>query len=277
SMQLHTLSNAGITNIGIQREHNEDFFAIDTQIQVTDTPAGRVCKAKGLYILCDGMGGHAAGEVASALAGETLQLYFQEHWTDALPKESIIYDGIVLANQVIYEQNQASESEGSRRMGTTLVMLLVHDTKAAIAHVGDSRIYRFTRRQGLEQLTVDHEVGQREIARGVDPAVAYSRPDAYQLTQALGPRSPDFIRPDIKFFEMHEDSLFILGSDGLTDNDLLETYYESYVEPLIATNANLDEGAFGLIDLANQVNGHDNITALLVRVKLRPKLSLLSR
>ena len=76
---------------------------------------------------------------------------------------------------------------------------------------------------------------------------------------------------------MNEDSLFILGSDGLTDNDLLETYCESHIEPFISSNANLDEGAYHLIELANQVNGHDNITVLLVRVKLRPKLSMLHR
>ena len=221
------------------------------------------------------MGGHAAGEVASAAAGEALQVYFQEHWSDELPDEAMIHEAIVAANHVIYEQNQADASEGSRRMGTTLVMLLVQDTKVAIAHVGDSRIYRFSRRQGLEQLTVDHEVGQREIARGVAPDVAYARPDAYQLTQALGPRDQDFIRPDIQFMEMNEDSLFILGSDGLTDNDLIETYCESHIEPLISTNANLDEGVYNLIELANQVNGHDNITVLVVRVKLRPKLSVL--
>ena len=272
-MQLHTLSNAGMTNIGIQRDHNEDFFSMDTHVHTFDLPSGRVCKAKGLYILCDGMGGHAAGEVASAAAGEALQTYFQEYWGDELPDEATIHEAIVTANHVIYEQNQADASEGARRMGTTLVMLLVQETKVAIAHVGDSRIYRFSRRQGLEQLTVDHEVGQREIARGVAPDVAYARPDAYQLTQALGPRDQDFIRPDIQFMEMNEDSLFILGSDGLTDNDLLETYCESYIEPLISTNANLEEGVYNLIELANQVNGHDNITVLVVRVKLRPKLS----
>ncbi|MEM9218813.1 MAG: serine/threonine phosphatase [Cyanobacteria bacterium P01_F01_bin.150] len=276
-MQLHTLSNAGMTNIGIQRDHNEDFFSMDTTVRTFDLPSGRVCEAKGLYILCDGMGGHAAGEIASAAAGEALHKYFQEHWTDELPDETTVYDAVVEANRVIYEQNQADASEGARRMGTTLVMLLVQDTKAVIAHVGDSRIYRFSRRQGLEQLTIDHEVGQREIARGVAPDVAYARPDAYQLTQALGPRAQDFIRPDIQFIDMNEDSLFILGSDGLTDNDLLETYCESHIEALISTSANLDEGVYNLIELANQINGHDNITVLLVRVKLRPKLSVLHR
>ncbi|NER00428.1 MAG: serine/threonine phosphatase, partial [Cyanothece sp. SIO2G6] len=276
-MQLHTLSHVGLTSNGIQRDHNEDFFVTETHMSNVETPSDRRCSAKGLYILCDGMGGHSAGEVASALAAETIQIYFKKHWSEQLPDEAAIREGIILSNQVIYERNQADHSEGFRRMGTTLVMLLVQDTKVAIAHVGDSRIYRFTRRQGLEQLTLDHEVGQREITRGVDPSVAYARPDAQQLTQALGPRDQDFIRPDINFWEMNEDSLFILGSDGLTDNDLLETYCHSHIEPLISGNANLDEGADNLVDLANQVNGHDNITVILVRVKLRPKLSLIGR
>ena len=77
---------------------------------------------------------------------------------------------------------------GSGRMGTTLVMAVVVNHQVVVAHVGDSRLYRLTRQKGLQQITVDHEVGQREIQRGIDPDIAYSRPDAYQLTQALGPR-----------------------------------------------------------------------------------------
>jgi len=157
-------------------------------------------------------------------------------------------------------------------MGTTLVMLLVQDTEVAIAHVGDSRLYRYTRKRGLEQITIDHEVGQREIQRGVDPDIAYARPDAYQLTQALGPRDEHFIKPDVQYLELNEDTLLLLCSDGLTDNDLLENHWQSHIEPLISSQANLDQGVRQLIDLANQCNGHDNITAIAVRAKVRPNL-----
>jgi protein phosphatase len=71
-----------------------------------------------------------------------------------------------LANQAIYDVNQQNARSGSGRMGTTLVLVLIQDTQVVVAHVGDSRLYQLTRKQGLEQLTVDHEVGQREILRG---------------------------------------------------------------------------------------------------------------
>ena len=108
-----------------------------------------------------GWGGHSAGEIASAMAVETLQNYFYAYWQDELPDEATIQEGILLANRTIYQTNLENERSGNGMMGTTLVMALLHDTHLAIAHVGDSRIYRVTRNNGLEQLTQDHEVGQK--------------------------------------------------------------------------------------------------------------------
>lgn len=279
-MQLFSLDDAGQTDVGRQRSHNEDRFGIETQIRKTQTLSGKVVHARGLYILCDGMGGHASGEVASQLAVETLRNYFKQYWQESdeqkkdakLPTVEVIREAIQLANKVIYNVNQEGSRSGSGRMGTTLVMLLVQDTEAAIAHVGDSRMYRYTRKRGLEQMTLDHEVGQREIARGVEPEIAYGRPDAYQLTQALGPRDEYFVNPDIQFFEVNEDMVLILASDGLTDNDLLENYCQTHVAPLVSSQTNLDHGVNKLVELANQYNGHDNITAIAVRAKVRPNL-----
>ncbi|AKG23310.1 serine/threonine phosphatase [Calothrix sp. 336/3] len=272
-MQLASLENAGITDVGKQRHHNEDFFGTDSQIHKIESPSFRSFQGKGLYILCDGMGGHAGGEVASNLAVNTLREYFQNHWQgDELPSKEIISAGIYQANQAIYNLNQQESRSGVGRMGTTLVMLLIQNTQAAVAHVGDSRLYCLTRKQGLEQLTVDHEVGQREIARGIPPEAAYSRPDAYQLTQAIGPRDDNFIFPDIQFLEIAEDSLFILASDGLSDNDLLESNWHSHLLPLLSSGTNLETGARDLIDLANDYNGHDNITVVLIRAKVRPNM-----
>jgi protein phosphatase len=149
-------------------------------------------------------------------------------------------------------------------------MLLMQNTKLAVAHLGDSRLYRLTPKGGLEQMTVDHEVGQREIAKGLSPSVAYARPDAYQLTQALGPRDADFVHPDINFFEIHEDCLLLLVSDGLSDHDLLETNWQTHLTPLLSSSTNLESGLSDLVDLANEYNGHDNITAILIRVKVSP-------
>ncbi|MDZ8056225.1 MAG: serine/threonine phosphatase [Aulosira sp. ZfuVER01] len=272
-MQLSSLQDTGQTDVGRQRHHNEDYFGIETNINKLELPRTRVLQARGLYILCDGMGGHAGGEVASELAVNTLRQYFQEHWiANQLPTEDDIREAVYLANQAIYDLNQKDARSGVGRMGTTLVMLLIQDSHAAVAHVGDSRLYCVTHKRGLEQITVDHEVGQREITRGVEASIAYARPDAYQLTQALGPRDEHSINPDVEFFEINEDTLFILASDGLSDNDLLESHWQTHLLPLLGSGTNLEAGVTDLIDLANQYNGHDNITAILIRAKVRPNL-----
>lgn len=271
-MQLLSLTDAGSSDNGRARRHNEDCFGISTEIRKQQNNRGQKVQGKGLYVVCDGMGGHAAGEVASALAVETLQKYFHNLEGDSLPEREAIAQGILLANQTIYQVNQDQESQGSGRMGTTLVLALVQDNAIAIAHVGDSRIYRINRKWGLEQLTTDHEVGQRAIQDGIDPKIAYSRPDAYQLTQALGPHDDQYVQPDIRFLEVQEDTLLLLCSDGLSDNELVETHWQTHLSPLLSSSANLDEGLNKLITLANQHNGHDNITAILVRLKVQPYL-----
>ena len=271
-MDIEKIDHASRSDVGSQRDHNEDFFGITTTVITEEKSHSKTLTVRNLYLVCDGMGGHAAGEVASAMAVETLQNYFHTHWHDELPNEATIKDGILLANKTLCEINSKNSRSGSGRMGTTLVMALIQNRQLAIAHVGDSRIYRFTRKRGLEQLTVDHEVGQREINRGVEPEIAYGRPDAYQLTQALGPRESKHLRPSINFWEIEEDSLLLLCSDGLSDNQLLQKHGESYLKPLISSSADLESGLSELIDFANEYNGHDNITAILVRVKLKPHL-----
>ncbi|MBA2750528.1 MAG: serine/threonine phosphatase [Tatlockia sp.] len=273
-MQLIGLEDAGLTDVGGQRQHNEDCFGIETAVNKLEFPRGKNVQARGLYILCDGMGGHAGGEVASSMAVKTLQQYFQENWLGAqLPSEEVIREAVQLANKVIYDANQQDARSGVGRMGTTLVMVLLQDNQVAVAHVGDSRLYRLNRKLGLEQVTLDHEVGQREILRGIDPGLAYARPDAYQLTQALGPRDENYVNPDVQFLELNEDTLFILASDGLSDNNLVEQYWQSHLEPLLSSSSNLEQGVNALIDLANQYNGHDNITAVVVRAKVAPRQS----
>lgn len=271
-MKLSSIVDASCTDIGLQREHNEDFFGIESKIIKQDSNLGTTVTAKGLYIVCDGMGGHSAGEVASSMAVKTLQNYFQTHWQETMPTEEAIEEGVLLANQTLYQTNIDNSRSGNGRMGTTLVMALLQDTELAIAHVGDSRIYQITSQRGLEQLTLDHEVGQREINRGVSPEIAYARSDAYQLTQALGPRDDHYVKPEIKWLEIREDSLILLCSDGLCDHNLLESHWETYLSPLISSSANLKEGLLKLIDFANEYNGHDNITAILIRIKLKPTL-----
>ncbi len=274
SMEIADLKEAVVTDNGRQRDHNEDYYGIKTSVKHLETPDKRSVNIKGLHIVCDGMGGHSAGEVASAMAVDTLTTYFDEHWQDQLPEEETIREGILLANKTIYESNLENNSSGNGMMGTTLVMSLLQNTSCAIAHIGDSRIYSVTQSRGLEQLTQDHEVGQREINRGVEPEIAYGRPDAYQLTQALGPRGNRFIKPAIEFFDIDEDCLILLCSDGLSDNDFLETTWQTYLQPLMNNNTNLQSGLYDLIEMANQHNGHDNITGILLRIKLQPNFEV---
>jgi len=271
-MRLLSVKEVGLTDIGRRRGHNEDYFAMDTTIKKSESSRGIYVSAKGLFLVCDGMGGHAGGEVASATAVKCLSEYFQQNWGDELPSAQTIREGILNANETIYSLNKDKGQVGAGRMGTTLTLTLVQDTKAAIAHVGDSRIYRVTRKWGLELLTVDHCVAQAEIRQGVDPEIAYARPDAYQLTQALGPRDNSFVNPDIRFLDIKEDTLFLMCSDGLYDNNLFESNWEKILLPLISSKASLEEGVAQIIDLGNQVNGHDNLTCVLVRIKVQPNL-----
>lgn len=266
--QLTYLGSAGLTIDGRDRHHNEDYFVIEQQLIQRIDPHQHSVLGRGLYILCDGMGGHAGGEIASSLAAETLRHYFQTHWQDKLPDGQTIQNAIYAANDALFHKNE--EKAGSNRMGTTLVMALVQDTHIHIAHVGDSRLYRLTHQYGLEQITIDHEVGQRDIQRGILPNVAYSRPDAYQLTQALGPRESTALVPDLQSLSVTEDTLFLICSDGLTDNDLIETHCDQHLLPLLQAQISLEQGVSNLVTLANEHNGHDNITVIAILMRVHP-------
>jgi protein phosphatase len=275
-MKLAQVDDIGQSHVGRQRNHNEDWFLTQTQLTRASDPKHANLNTKGLYILCDGMGGHAAGEVASQMAVETLRNYFAERWADTLPDQAALIAAVIQANQAIFDINQAKASSGIGRMGTTLVMVLLQDLTMTVTHVGDSRLYSYCKRLGLQQLTVDHEVGQREIYRGIEPAIAYARPDAYHLTQALGPRDQSNLSPIVSYHDISEDTLLILCSDGLSDNNLLESYTDTHIAPLLSARTSLETGVSQLIDLANEKNGHDNITAVVVRVKLKPDMGFLS-
>lgn len=267
--QLLAIEEAGYTNTGRQRRHNEDTFAIWTRSDRQMLPTGNTLSVRGLYILCDGMGGHEGGEVASAIAVKTLTDYFQKHWVQTdLPDGDTIKQGIYLANQAIFQENKNQSRGGTRRMGTTLVMALLQNTQVAIAHVGDSRLYAFDRQNQLQQLTTDHEVGQRRIQRGISPEIAYSSPDAYQLTQAIGPYDTEFLSPSVQYIELEKDTLLLLASDGLTDNQFVETQATKNLDEMLAWEANLTQQVRTLVACANDHNGHDNLSAIAIRTKI---------
>ncbi|MGC1308837.1 MAG: serine/threonine phosphatase [Phormidesmis sp.] len=282
-MKLVAVEEAGRSDVGRQRDHNEDCFFISSSTQKRADNSGQSTRAHCLYVLCDGMGGHDGGEVASQLAAQTLSDYFEAHWPhplpgqplSPLPEETSVIEAVKLANQAIYDINEKEARAGHERMGTTLVIVLLQGSEAVVAHVGDSRLYQHTRRMGLRQVTTDHEVGQREIARGIPYNIAYARPDAYQLTQALGPRGSEDLQPSVSYLTFSEDTLLLLCSDGLSDNGLVEDYLGSHIDPMLRGEKDLEGGMDDLVNLANEVNGHDNISAIAIRLKVSPDLTAL--
>lgn len=279
-MKLISIESAGRTDVGRQRDHNEDCFFISSSTVKRADNQGQTTEAHSLYVLCDGMGGHAGGEVASQLAAETLSAYFTKHWPHPLPGEApsplpnkeTLVEAVGLANQAIFDINEKESRAGHERMGTTLVVVLLQGTEAVVAHVGDSRLYQHTRRIGLRQITTDHEVGQREMQRGIPQEIAYARPDAYQLTQALGPRGNADLAPSVSYLSFSEDTLLLLCSDGLSDNNLVEDYLSTHLDPILKGKKEIEMGIDELIKLGNEVNGHDNISAIAIRVKVSPDL-----
>ncbi len=273
TVQLQDLTYAGKTDVGMQRDRNEDDFvaifqtrSINGKSQISDR------SRRGLFVLCDGMGGHEGGEVASAIAVNSITDQFRPFWVDTLPGEKKLNEIICNANQAIFSKNENEKRQALGRMGTTLVVLGIHDLDVVIAHVGDSRIYKVTHSPNLEsilepkleQITRDHEVLNQLLDLGVEPEVAQSRPDAHQLTQALGPHSSDCLEPAIAFFVLTEPTLFLLCSDGLCDNDVVDDNWRSHLLPILNKEVDLQTGLDRLIELGNNVNGHDNLTAILV-------------
>lgn len=284
AMHLQNITYAGKTDVGMQRDRNEDDFvaifqtrSINGKSQISDR------SHRGLFVLCDGMGGHDGGEVASAIAVNAITEQFRPFWVDTLPGEKKLNEIICSANQAIFTKNESEQRKSLGRMGTTLAMLAIHDLDIVIAHVGDSRIYKVTNRPNvdpnvdlnldpkLEQITRDHEVLNQLLDLGIELKVALSRPDIHQLTQALGPNSSDRVEPSINFFTLTEPTLFLLCSDGLCDNDVIENNLRSHLLPILNKEIDLQTGLDNLIDLGNNLNGHDNLTAILVLCELADK------
>ena len=282
---LQSIAYAGKTDVGKQRDRNEDDFItifqtrnIDGKSQISDR------SDRGLFVLCDGMGGHEGGEIASAIAVNSISEQFRPFWIDTLPGERTLTEIISNANQAIFSKNESEQRLSLGRMGTTMVMLAIHDLDVMIAHVGDSRIYKVTNNPiksnqqkfpptnpeylsetaKLEQITRDHEVLNQLLDLGLDLESAQSRPDAHQLTQAMGPHPSDILDPDIKSFSLTESTLFLLCSDGLCDNDAIEQNWQTHLLPILNRQIDIQTGVDNLIELGNKVNGHDNLTVILV-------------
>lgn len=242
------------SNVGRVRKENEDAFIADPE--------------QGIFIVCDGMGGHAAGEVASrtaveVLAAELRQVMHVIRELDAKNKPSdrqqvceLLDAAVQHACKRIYQIS--TDNPDYRGMGTTLTCLVVAGAMGYIAHVGDSRIY-LVRGGRVYQLTEDHTVVAEQLKRGlVTPEEAKDAPYRSVLTRAVGIQ--EYVHVDTLPFEILPADYFVLCSDGLSN------YVKG--EELLAflTNFQANEVPEKLVDTANERGGRDNITCVLVDV-----------
>ncbi len=244
------------SEIGRVRENNEDKF----DFYEPDEP-WRLASRGSVYLVCDGMGGHEAGQIASELAAK-LFLHHYYHG-DGTPQEAA-ERAVLQAHAYIQRMGQTIPSR--RDMGTTLTALILRQAEGILVHVGDSRCYRL--RDGeLQQLTRDHTLVQEWVEQGLlTPETARHSPYGSVITQAIGVESErGSLRPDIETFPLQEGDLFLLCSDGLTD--LLE---DAEIAEILRTQPPT-QAAWTLIDRALAEGGRDNITVVLVQIReLRP-------
>jgi len=234
---------AAVSDRGRKRASNEDAFGYSAE--------------HGVYVVCDGMGGAAAGEIASSLAvDEVMRLLTQRAGTNPLPADA--EQAVAAANQAIF--SRAERSQKLSGMGTTLVVLLVEERRAWLLNVGDSRGYRL-RNSHLEQITIDHSLVEEQIRLGrMSQSEAQRSPLRNVITRALG--TQNVVTPDVFELEAEPGDLFLLCSDGLT-----RELSDPLIESLLLVGAPLDELCTRLVAAANKAGGHDNITSLLVRAE----------
>ncbi|APZ42220.1 Stp1/IreP family PP2C-type Ser/Thr phosphatase [Acidihalobacter ferrooxydans] len=244
-----------VSDRGLVRQKNEDYVVADGKI--------------GVFVLADGMGGHRGGEVASEIAAKTVLKHLQSKVPELLPgelDERVGYTGesvaareaVIKANQEIYQTAQTQpQYEG---MGTTLVVVAFYLDRMSVAHVGDSRLYRF--RQGqLAQLTSDHTMRQELIDRGF-----YTENEAGNMiqrnlvTRALGVDTS--VAVDVREDLVLPDDFYLMCSDGLYD--MLD---DEMIAAVIKEENSTENCAHKLVNMANSSGGKDNISVICIRKK----------
>ena len=277
-----TVRIASATDVGQQRDHNEDACYPDIKRQKRTEQADSLRDR--LAIVCDGLGGHDGGEVASSLAIKTLEqqlktlLHQAENDSDFSAQGFIAQLEMVVrvVNNQIVAINDQQQRQAQQRMGTTLVMAVMPhphgqpSNEVYVVHVGDSRLYCVTK-DNLRQVTLDDDVATRETTLGYN-FYAYSsqRIDGGALIQALGTRGSDMLVPRVQRFSLDEDCVLLLCSDGLSDFDRVEQIYDNYLLPILTEDKPLARSCQDLIDQANELNGHDNITVAVMRCRFAP-------
>lgn len=244
---------AAATDVGRVREQNEDAWA--------------AVPAVGLYAVADGMGGHAAGEVASRLAVEAVRESVGGRAPDTVAAaRSVLAEAVRAAGRRIREQ--AREHPERRGMGTTLTaLLLIPEGRGVVAHVGDSRAYRMRDRR-LGRLTRDHTWVQARVDSGeLTEDEARRHPASSVLTRALGADGGS--EPDLFEIEWRAGDVYLLCSDGLTAA-VGEPELEAELGRALREADDLDGAAGELVREANRRGGPDNITVVLVHPEERP-------
>jgi serine/threonine protein phosphatase PrpC len=264
-----TCEIATLSDTGPMRRRNEDACYPDSSSFLKLPSACEV-----LTIVCDGIGGHEGGNVASAKAIETIcerVITLQSGQAGLTPDTLIaeLEESARAANDAISDQNNDEQRQGRQRMGTTLVMAVARAHEIYITHVGDSRAYWISP-HACYQVTLDDDVASREVRLGYALyRDAVQQPAAGSLVQALGMGASNMLHPTAQRFIVDADSIFLLCSDGLSDNDRVEQYWESEILPVLAGSRDLPTCAKKLVDIGNNENGHDNVTVALLYCQVK--------
>jgi len=231
-----------LTDVGCQRTNNEDGFGYDLESKI--------------FVVCDGMGGMAAGEVASATAVKALVEHFSQSAGAEASSEERLYRAIVTANQQVHLMAQGNEE--LRGMGTTLVSACIEGRRLLIGNVGDSRAY-FMRGGVCAQITHDHSFLAEQVRKGaMNLEEAKASPLQSVITRAIG--TAESVEPDIFTGDLEPGDIVLLTSDGLTryaDHKIIAS--------LILSRNTLAEACQALIDRAKQQGAVDNVTCLLLQ------------
>lgn len=244
-----SLTVCGQSDVGRIREHNEDSFSVDQERQI--------------YIVADGMGGHRHGEVASRIAVDAimgdLSGESSETVLDAELPEHLARLKAAIETAQAWVQRAVEEDVSLVGMGTTVVGMIVRDDSAGVAHVGDSRAYRY-RGGTLEQLTRDHTwVGEQVGAGLLSEEQAKVHPLRNVVTRALGGRGGVMV--DVSEFSLIAGDQYLLCSDGLTT-----MLTDEEIDRHLAAAGTIEEACRSLIASANAGGGLDNTTVVMVQV-----------
>ena len=248
--------SGGVTDLGRVRSNNEDSF--------------RIVEPLNLFILSDGMGGEAHGEIASSLAVDTIEKICSsskgdaqitlngttsENWAEPT---RVLQNAVFQANLGIYQSSQ--EHPEQRGMGATLTAGWINGSKLSLAHVGDSRAY-LLRTGNLQQLTNDHSLVAEQVRRGIiTPQQAEESEMQSVLLRALGAH-PE-VDVDLDEFELFPRDVLLLCSDGLT-----RMVTEPEIAGTLQAETDPEKAAQKLVDLANERGGLDNVTVIVARLQ----------